>query len=399
MYNRVWPWLLILAVLGTSCRNSSSETADQPSGRLLVWHHFEGQEAEAFNAILDEYTAIHGITILREHFPADKMIKPFTSQANSGLGPDILINRPPHIGPLVRTEYIQELSEFNVDTASFLPASLTPLRLRKELYGLPFSLTLQVLCYHKEQVKTPPATFDELVAEAKDGRRVALLSNFPFTFWGVSFYGGQLLDEKGKIILDQGGLAEWFEKLKEIKNIPFFTLHNNMEILEQAFVQGEATYYTCVSQTIPALQEDLGEDMLGVTPLPGYPGRPAAPLMGVNALLFNRLSSSTNKELALQLAQFLTNTQQQTKLVLATKSQIPVNTKVKIDEQLSPIIAALVKQSKTGITFPLEHQEQTSTTFIKYGQLYYTLVLEGEIEPEEAAREITQHVNDKFGLE
>ncbi|MDM8521261.1 extracellular solute-binding protein [Anaerolineales bacterium HSG6] len=400
MYNRVWPLLFILAILLSSCNNSSSITPEAPEtqGRLLVWHHFEGHEAEAFNDVLDEYTAIHGTIIIREYFPPDEMVGGFAYRSESGLGPDLLVNHPPFIGPLIRTGFIQELKDFNVDTSNFLPDSLDPLRKQGELYGMPFSLFIQVLCYNKEQVKTPPATLDDLLKDAEEGHRVALFSKFHSIFWGVSYFGGRLLDEKGKVILDQGGLAEWFEELKGAKNIPTFILQDDEEILHETFVKGEATYYVCRSNTIPEIMDDLGEDTLGVMPLPKYQGRSAAPILGVNALLINRLSSSKNKKLALQLAKFLTNPQQQTKLVLATKSQIPVNKKVVIDDNLSPIIAALIEQSETGIATPLEYQEQSFETF-RYGQLYYTQVLAGEIEPEEAAREITQHVNDKFGLE
>ncbi len=115
--------------------------------------------------------------------------------------------------------------------------------------------------------------------------------------------------------------------------------------------------------------------------------------------MFNRASAPANTELALQVAKFLTNDQQQTKLALSTEAQIPANIQVKIDNRLSPAVAALVAQSKTAIPIPLDHLEQAVAAAVVYGDAYYTRVLEGELEAGEAATELTRIVNRQFGFE
>ena len=210
--------------------------------------------------------------------------------------------------------------------------------------------------------------------------------------------GGRLLDEQGRVVLDQGGFAEWLERLREAKNEPNVIFYNDEIALGEAFGAGDLSYYACFADAIPALQAALGKDKVGVVPLPGEPNRPAGPFIGTTALLFSRASARTNTDLAVHVAKFLTNVQQQTRLAVETESHIPANAQVRIDERLSPIVAALVTQSKTAVAIPLDFTAQADALF-EYAEILYNRVMEGEMEPRDAAVELTQKINRELGFE
>ena len=140
-----------------------------------------------------------------------------------------------------------------------------------------------------------------------------------------------------------------------MKKNPNFILADESSVLDRAFAAGQLAYYICKSEDISDLQASLGKDKLGITTLPQAGNKPAGPLLLTKAIVFNRISSQNSTELALQLAGFLTNTEQQTRLGLETESMIPSNRNVKLDRRLSPIQAVLFAQSQTAVAVSLDY--------------------------------------------
>ena len=395
-------YLLLVSILWllTSCSPVATEVEAQPTGpQLLLWHPFEAEEAAVLNSILDEYTRLHKTTIVREFVPLAQMRATYEEKVALGLGPDIFIISQPFVGPIIRGGSVRQLDEFNIDTTIFARSARQQLRWQGELYGVPLSMITRVLCYNRDMVDEPATTLAGLIEEAQAGRQIAFFSKFSGMFWGLALYDGHLLDETGRVALDQGGYTEWMSQLQELRNMPNIIMQDDLQAVGATFVEGQTAYYACFSSEIPALRQALGPEKLGVVPLPQHEGRAAGPLMGVNTLFINNLATEANVLQAVDLIQFLTNVQQQTRLALASESQIPANFKVKVDTQLSPTMAALVEQGKSAVAFPLEFQEYSSTAINVHGETFYTLVLEGEVTPAEAAKAIVENTHRDIDIE
>ncbi|MGK7875224.1 MAG: extracellular solute-binding protein [Xenococcaceae cyanobacterium] len=383
--------LLAIALLLSACRNIGSEAEEQLQGRLLIWYSFQGKEAETLNAVLDDYTELYPeVKIVREYVPETEISEEFIQQSQSGLGPDLMIVWNLDLLPLIRAGTIQTLNDYNLDLSTYLPRPISHVTLQDNLYGLPLSLITQVLCYNKAEVDRPPQTLPELTKEVKAGRRVGLISSFLDTFWGVQIFKTQSDSPKSGFTLDTVAWAAWLEWLQQVKKDPNFILANDRPTLHKTFAEGKLAYYVCKSEEISDLKATLGEDNLGVAILPGKANRSAGPPIFTRALVFNQASSPGATKLALQLAQFLTNVEQQTKLALQTESLIPVNSNVKIDERLSPIQAVLFTQSKTAVAVSLDYMSLRGGTGREYGNRFYNRVIEGEMTPREAASEFKQ---------
>ena len=402
-------YLLLLTVssLLFGCRNNISEAKAHLQGRLLIWHPFQGQEEKTLKTILNDYRELYPkVKIVVEFMPEKTIAQQFRQQSQSSLGPDLMITSYFDLIPLIRAKTVLNLSDYNLDLSTYLPRPISQVIHQNNLYGLPFSLNTQVLCYNKSKVEQPLESLPEMIQEVEAERQVALTSNFVNTLWGVQIFNQEWSpdtsqNDQDSIALDNynqefnfnpQAWADWLEWLQEAKKHPHLILADERSTLHPTFAQGKLAYYVCKSEEISDLKATLGEDKLGVTNLPGLVNRPAGPLLFTRAVVFNRASSPSTIKLALRVAQFLTNAEQQTKLAIETDSLIPANRQVKLDARLSPIQAVLFSQSKTAAAVSLDYLYQFDQLQQEYGDLFYKLVLEGVMTPKQAASELAQKI-------
>ena len=396
MYQRFYSILLLaIALLLCGCRITAPEEQERLQGRLLIWHPFQGKEAKTLNSILDNYRELHPqVKIVVEFFPEKVISEQFRQRSQSGLGPDLMISSYQNMIPLIRAGVLETLNNYNLDLSSYLPRPISQVTLNDNLYGLPFALSTQVLCYNKTKVERPLKTLPEMITEAEAERQIALTSNFLDTFWGVEIFRSKpkISKEDRDEIFDPQAWANWLEWLRYAQKDPHFILADKGSTLDRLFAEGKLAYYVCKSEEISDIQATLGADKIGVTTLPGAGNRAAGPLLFTKAVVFNRISPTSTTKLALQLAGFLTNAEQQTKLALETESLIPTNSKLKLDRRLSPIQAVLFAQSKTAVAVSLHHVYEFRNADEIYGDFYYNLVMAGEMKPRKAASEFNQKI-------
>ena len=413
-----------IAFLLPGCGNSVSQVQEDREGRLLIWHPFQGREAETLNLILDDYRELYPkVKIVAEFIPERTISKEFKRQSQSSLGPDLMISSYFDLIPLIKANTVVNLNDYNLkndynlDISTYLEASIAQVIHQDNLYGLPFSLNTQVLCYNKAKVEQPLTTLSEMIREVEAEQEIALTSNFVDTLWGVEIFhqqsnsqiselkeeSSQLNNAQKEFAFNPKAWAAWLTWLLQAQKNPYLILTDERSTLHKKFSEEKLAYYVCKTEEISDLKATLGEDKLGVTNLPGIVTQPSAPLLFTRAVVFNRASSPNTIKLALQLAQFLTNAQQQTKLAIQTVSLIPANKKVKLNKQLSPIKTVLFSQSKTAVPVSLDYLYQFDKLQEEYGDLFYKRVIEGVMTPQEAALELQQKIaqvveEDPIGL-
>jgi maltose-binding protein MalE len=401
-------FILLMIVLLAGCNETTSPVSflkrnDNLQGHILVWHTWEGRESEVLSELLNAFVEINpDVKIVQQNFPsADDTAEEFVNQAASGLGPDIIIVPSVMARDLAELGVIQSLDieKDEIDIDAYLPAAVNGLYLEDNLYGLPFSLHTFALYYNKDMLGdvNPPATIDELWQQAQEGKTFALPTNFKGAFWGVQAFGGRLFDEEGNVVLNQGGFANWLIWLKNAQAIPYLLFNKNQDDLTRLFIEGKAAYYVGHSSELSTLQNALGEEVVGVAPLPRGQNNFAGPFMDTESLLFSRASSANSHKLAMRLAKFLTNVEQQRRLALDA-GKIPVNRDVQIDRRVSPIVNAFVVQSNNAVPMSLSELPKIMDAQA-FGDEIYIQVLSGEIGVGEAANLLTEKINTAHGLE
>src|SRR4029453_9679179 len=112
---------------------------------------------------------------------------------------------------------------------------------------------------------------------------------------------GELMDDRGKCVADQGGFAEAMQYLVDLKEAGavFETDGGKADTL---FRQKQADMIINGPWTLGAYKKDLGAD-LGVAPIPAGPVGPAQPLAGIDGFYVN--PNSPNQAAAVDLAQYI----------------------------------------------------------------------------------------------
>jgi maltose-binding protein MalE len=398
--------LIFLLLLSACGDNQSARTNSQPQqeslqGHISIWRELpiglsasQSSKVEAIiRAQVEDFTRLNpGVNVTVKFIPSGDSFASFVKQAERGAGPNLLSTGfTIGITRLIESGSLQALDNYQIALSSFRPIALQQVRYQGRLYGIPTNLQTQVLCYNKDKVKQPPNTLSELIDQARAGYSVGLHSNFPRAFWGTGIFGGWPFDERGRFMAGEGW-AKWMKWLKEARDEPNFFLIEDAEELQRLFVEKKLAYITCWSGWLPALRDALGADSLGIALLPHATNRPATPLLLADVLLFNRASNPNQTRLALKLAQFLTNAEQQKISQTALPFMIPVNINVTLDHRLYPLQATLQEQARSGVVFSMAQIEKLGENF-DYFYLLYQRVLGGEISPDEAAADLTRTIN------
>lgn len=385
-------WLVALLLLA-ACGPLNSDA--DIGGRLLLWHS-QPTSASAIEAIVADFEAIYpGVEVVIQIVPQDAIQARYQNSAAFNLGPDLLIGSTRWIPEWAEAQIIADIAPLDPSMERYLSAAVQNVRYEDGIYGIPFALEPAALYYNRTRVETTPATLDELLAQAAAGHSVGLVTRFEGGFWGVQSLGGQLFDEEGRVLLDQGGFASWLNWLQAAQRAPGMTLGRDSAALLDLFLRGELDYVVGTPDDLPQVREALGVGNYGVAALPSGAGGASGPLLNVDALLFNRATSDETRRAALTLAQFLTNDEQSTALI-RTRAIVPANRGVQPNARLYPGIAGFATQARTAVAIPnTDAMEQV----LELGDTLLQQVLSGVLLSSEAASTITQEVNAASGFD
>lgn len=392
--------LLVLAMILAGCnfRIGSSDDGDGFNGPLIFWYSTEylGEQA-AVDSVLKRFQALHpNVKLLTKVFPDDaSLIKEFITATNSGLGPDLLMTYSPNLPTLLEKNLVRSFDKSVTPELlqQFLASALVTLSHDGSLYGLPVALDTQGLYYNTGTVTEPATTLDQLLSQARDGKRVAMGGTFLDGFWGFRAFGAQLIDPvTGEAALAPGGFVNWLTWLQQARETPNFVFDSDTNALRKAFGEGKYDYYIGTADQLPELSATLGK-RLGVAPLPSGPRGGAAPFLLTKGLLVNAAAAPAQQELAVELATFMTNPEQQLSL-LRNGLYVPANLNTRISPGAYADIAAFEAQARGGIPWT------GAGAPIKVLKLFYDTyarVVEGQSTPGEAVARLVEQYRELTG--
>ncbi len=393
---------VLLAVLLAACSQDLSEQPGQFQGSLLIWHPFQGELVKLVTLSFQDFQQLNpDVDLVSEYIPQNELSSRFIKQAKDGLGASTIIDLARTIPELVKAGRIQSIDEKAINASTYFTPTLTQVRYQKKIYGVPLGSQVRILCYNQaklaassnETFSQPPKHLAGLIERAQKGYSVGIVSAFEDTFWGMGLFGARFFDDQRLVKSQVEGWAKWLEWLKGASTQPNFILLRDRDILHNAFAQGQLAYYVCNTNEIADLKDVLKDD-LRVALLPEEGDRKATPLLYTKVMMLNRSDSPDETRLAVKLAKFMTNPEQQLQGIALTQSFIPTHKGVRIDRDLLPIEAVLLEQAKTAVAIPLDYLEQFIPVFER-GELLYQQVLAGDIISSEAARQLSASINQQ----
>lgn len=421
--------LFFLGTLLTACAAPEPEEAAM-NGRVLLWHEWQGVEAQLLNTLITEFRRLHpGVDVITVPVSAGTIVNRFQDRSDSALGPDIMLLDAGSVYQLAEAGLIEDISgQIALGGHHYLSAAQIALQKGDELFGIPFAVDSQVLFYNREMVQSPPETLAELQDRVADGERIAMDANLMDAIWGLGAFGGSLFDDQGELTLSQGGFINWLDFLQQAQAQPGFILDTNIDRLREMFVAGETAYYVGPSSDLPLLRAAFADiampaaetneeaegdsqepalielpleatDLVGVASLPVGPNDwQPSPVLQTDAFVFSRVSSPQEQALALELAEFLTNPQQQLRLAQEDIGRMPASAELRLNLNMPEAVLALIKQSRTAVSIPYQLRPQWDVMVQEEGEFEnrYTRALQGILTTSQLIDESNDQIETKF---
>ncbi len=390
----------VLLITAVSCQtNINAGNESRLSGRILLWHGWEDEEAAVLEGLVNTFEQLQpDVNIVTAAIPPDELLTQYEDTAALGLGPDLMLGSSEWMTALVEEGLIRPVNTQNLDTARYYPAAINTVTYAGSVYGLPLSIWPPGLYYNRQLVSTAPAaTFDALLTAGAAGQTVLINSSAKPAFMGLEAFGGPLFSTDNRLTADQSGFINWLQWLQTAQDSPGVIVSQDSQSLERLFMEGRAAYYIANARQFnefkAALEAESEETVVMVAPLPAGPfEQQPRPVLETDAFMFNSASSDHQYRLALALADFLTNTQQNNTL-LRELGRIPANQRTRINAGVYPNAAAFAAQVRTAVSLP---KPLYPVLFGPAGDAVYTAVLSGAAEPETAVCELIQNLRQEM---
>jgi len=394
----------ILASLTASCGAFGRGADDgQLSGRILFWHSWSGQEAVVLNDMLNQFSALHpGVRIITTAFDETAIRAAYTDRTRAGLGPDLTLVDNAVAYDLWLAGVVRELpaAESIISPSRFQNSPYQMVSDAEHLIGLPFASHTQVLFFDRERVLTTPLTTEQLAEMARTGLPIAMQTSYPATHWLLGNYYGRTLNDAGRLELEHGGVVNWLDELQLSASSPGVYVDDRPAVLRHLLADGTAAFYIGDSTELPLLRQAL-DDRLGIATLPIGPfGGPASPMLQTDTLVFSPVTSTREQSIALQLAEFLTNTQMQMQLATANVGRIPAGADTS-GNNVPPESLVISRQIRTAQIISLAQRPSWNLLTQPSGafQSGYRAALAGVISPIAFVTATTDTLVTQHGLE
>jgi maltose/maltodextrin transport system substrate-binding protein len=350
-----WRALLVAAALAAPTLLHA-----QQSPRLLVW--INGDKGyNGLQKVGDAFESISGVKVVVQH-PEGAPDK-FQAAAGAGKGPDIFCWPHDRVGEWAKSGLIVPIRPPKRVRDEIDEFAWKALAWNGQTWGYPLAIEAVGLIYNKALVKTPPATFDDVIALDKllsaEGKKAILWAyGQNFFSWALIAGGGGYVfgrDAKGNLdpsvtgVNSEGAVlgASVLHKLIQGGHMPPGAKYSDMD---SQFAAGK----TAMMINGPWAWDNVKKAKIdfGVTTIPAVaPGKPSKPFVGVLGCMIT--APSKYKDIA---REFIENHLLKVESLKTISADVPLGTpanKAYFAELSSdPNIAATMANAKAGEPIP-----------------------------------------------
>jgi len=371
---------------------SVAPSSEPLSGEITLWHSYGsgGGETGAFMKALGQITAANkDLTVHVVEQPFSDIFNGWNTDVAAGGGPDMFIAPNDNLFSQSDAGVLADLTTaLSGKLEGWSQVSIDGSKVGDKMFMVPESLKAVALWYDKSKVATPPATTDALLAGVKDGSIKLGIhqDSIYFNYGWAGAFGGKLMDDTGKCVADQGGWADGFKYLADLKaaGAKFYTDGN---VLKQDFQSGKINMTVDGPWQTADFVKSLG-DNAAVANIPGSTGT-ANPLVGVDGWYLN--PNSKNLDLATKLA---------LQLVAAASEQIMTNDAGHVPAAPGVTISSATVQGfadQAAAGFPRPQNKQFGSFWTPFGDAM-NQVLDKGADPTKAVASACKLMNDANGF-
>jgi len=380
----------------TACEGGG--TGGTLTGELTLWHSYgsgAGTESDALAEALAVVCAENpGLKVDVVGLDFGSLFQVYQLQAING-DPDLFVAPNDSLWQLAEVPLLQNVSE-DIDTAAFSElavqgSSYTTTTGEEGIWQVPESLKAVAMYYNSETVTTAPATTDELMTAVEGGTRLGLFGGanglyHNFGWWGA--FGGSLMDDTGRCVADQAGVADAFQYLADLKAAGA-TFYPNYDEMAADFKAGELDIIVDGPWAAGGYVVDV--PTVAVAPMPAGPDdSPALPLVGVDGYNINPYGDAP--DLAVAFANRMVEADIQT-IYAETAYHIPSRPDVPASD--NEVSAQFAEAVQTGYLRP--QRPELNNFWGNFGNAMSEVLDEG-VDPATAVGDACQAMNDANGL-
>jgi len=313
---RAWQ-RVIVAVAGlvlVACSSGTQQTA-QPKVTISFEDQFGDAESAKFAQLVSQFEQQNPnitINVIRDNASSyyDKLV----TSILGGSAPDIARVEPPKAAQYIASGYAAPVDAYIPSSVrnQFFPGTVEPLVKNGRLYGVPQDVATLVLYYRTDMfqsagISAPPATWDDLLADAKKLTKAPSQYGLGlFGGWGAfEFYpwfwqaGGEMLQQQG------GKMAPAFNSAQGVKALQFWSdLENKYKVMPPGaatlteddfkgpFVAGKLAMFTSGPWIVGTLKQAGIDGKWTAAPLP-RDAQQASVLGGMDLIVLNQSNHKT----------------------------------------------------------------------------------------------------------
>lgn len=290
-----------------------------------------GAEAEVLRRQLDRFMQEHpGIRVVQRRTPdaADQRHQLYVQWLNAGASdPDILQLDVIWTPEFAAAGWILPLDRFGPDTAAFFPVTVQVNRWEGRLYALPWFVDVGMLYWRTDLLEAPPATLEELAAEASRAITTQGLA-YGFVWQGARYeglvtvflehlgaFGGRVLDERGDVVVDSEPAVRALQFMRDAIQsrgiVPRSVLTWQEEQTRFAFQNGQAAFMRNWPYAYAVMQDSTQSRVAGrfaVAPMPAAEGGSPTAALGGSQLAIN--ANTEHPEAAYAVIEYLDRPEQ-----------------------------------------------------------------------------------------
>ena len=229
-----WTWTTLVGLALAAAFVGSTTVGTWAQGKTITLSMLAGYKEDVLRANLPDFEKKTGIKVLIDAAPFGDLYKKQLLSLSTGGRYDVVFLDEPWVPPL--SEFLAPLDERmrTLDVSDFIPTTVAAGAFQGKQYALPVDPNVQLLVYRKDLFEQkglkPPATWDELLADAKAftdpakpqyGIAVTASSDIQTCLYmlvAMWSYGAELVDAQGRGGVDtpsgHKGAATFLELLK-----------------------------------------------------------------------------------------------------------------------------------------------------------------------------------------
>jgi len=327
---------------------------------LAFWDQ-EGADVETFmDTIIADFMAKNpDVIIERSHYENEALRDQFQTASLANAAPDVVRVPNDFAGPFSQLQIVCPVNDLFDQTflSQFFPGSLDPAVVKGTLWGVPDNYGNHLmLIYNKSLIAEPPATFEDLLAKAKeltkgDIQGFAYNENEPF--WGAGFYGafgGWPLDANDKPQFNNDAFKNYLTFVSSLKTNGDIPKECDYNCADTLMKDGKAAMIINGDWSLGDYTKALGAN-LGVAPVPTINGGKYTEMTaGKYYMVSTAACGDPAKKAAVQkFITYMTSADVQ-KQWLTEQKRLPSNTEIAKDPSIAsdPILAGSMAALANG---------------------------------------------------